>query len=331
MVNLTQDFKIHLVGHDWALELLRRQQQQERMPQSLLLTGLPNVGKSTLGKYLAQSLNCLNPPGPCGRCSSCRKVVSGNHPDVRIFDQAPEPLKIDQVRELQRELALSPHESRHRVAVLCQFERATTGAANALLKTLEEPPPQVVLILTATDPAHLLPTIVSRCQLVALRPVSRPEIQQALQTRWQANPAQAELLAQLAAGRLGWAVNALQDEGFLEWRRQLLDELLTLLHQGRAERLAYAYEMGRNRGAIGPLLGLWLTIWRDLLLLKSGSRAKIVNLDWQELLQPVADRLELDQVQQAVTRLHKALVNLEYNVNPRLNLEVVLLKLPIIT
>lgn len=322
-------FKTQLVGHQWAIALLSRQHQMGRTPQALLLTGLPNVGKSTLARFFAQSLNCLEASKPCGRCSSCRKITSGNHPDVRVFDDGNDTLKIDQIRDLQRELSLSPHESQYRVAILCNFERATVSAANALLKTLEEPARPVVLILTAADPGRLLPTIVSRCQNLALRPLPRQTILEALQTRWQATPKRAELLAQLAGGRLGWAVSALQDTDFLERREQRLQDLLGLLPMNRTDRLAYAYQLSRDPVAAKESLTLWLTIWRDLLLLRSDSRTKIINLDWQDKLQAIARQINLSQAMEMVARLRAALLNLERNVNLRLNLEIVLLKLPL--
>jgi len=327
-MNIHNQSDTQVVGHQWAIDLLHRQQAQEQVPQALLLTGPPNVGKSTLGRYLTQSLNCQGEARPCGQCLSCRKISSGNHPDVRILDSDDEPIKIDQIRELQRELSLSPHESRYRVALLCNFERATTSAANALLKTLEEPAEQVVLILTALDPSRLLPTIVSRCQMLVLRPLPPQTITEALQNRWQASPEQAELLAQLSAGRLGWAVRAMEDSSFLERREHHLKDLLDLLRMSRAGRLAYAQELSRDRRTLEETMVLWLTVWRDLLLLQSGCQTRLTNLDWQETLQPIAQRTTIAQAKAIVARLRTALTNLDHNVNPRLNLEVVLLKLP---
>lgn len=322
-------FKVQVIGHEWALELLERQQAAGRVPQALLLTGPPNVGKSTVARYLAQRLNCQGTPQPCGQCVSCRKIVSGNHPDVRIFDSDDQALKIDDIRNLQRELSLSPNEGRYRVVVLANFERATLSAANALLKTLEEPAAQAVLVLTATDPGALLPTIVSRCQMLALRPLATSLITEALQTVWQATPEQAELLAQLSAGRLGWAVRASTDQELLTRRERHLQELVELLGMGRAERLAYAQQLSRDGALLREVLILWLTVWRDLLLLQSGAaQTKIMNLDWRERLQALAAHSSLAQASDMVVRLRTALINLERNVNPRLNLEVLLLKLP---
>lgn len=324
----SQDSKVNVIGHDWAIELLQRQEQAGRVAQSLLLSGPPNIGKSTLGRFFAQYLNCqADEARPCGLCASCRKVVSGNHPDVRVFD-ADEPLKIDSIRNLQRELALSPVEGRYRVALLANFERATTSAANALLKTLEEPASQVVIMLTAVEPSSLLPTIVSRCQILKLRPLPTAEIVTALEQQWQAEPSQAELLSQLSAGRLGWAVNALIDEDFLTRRARFLDDMLDLLRMHRAERLGYAADLSRDSAALKEALVLWLMVWRDLLLLMSGGQTKIINLDWYESLQKIAYRSTMAQAKAMIVRLQTAYSNLDRNVNPRLNLEVMLLHWP---
>jgi DNA polymerase III subunit delta' len=323
-----QDYKVQPVGHDWAITLLKQQQLANRTPQALLLTGPPGVGKSTVARFFAQYLNCQGEMQPCGVCSSCRKMISGNHLGIHVFDDENESLKIEQVRELQRELSRSPKEGEYRVALLCNFERATISAANALLKTLEEPASQVVMILTAPETGILLPTIVSRCQILTLRALPAAEIVEALQARWQASPEQARLLAQLSAGRLGWAVKALTDESFLERRTQLLQDLLDLLQMSRAARLAYAQELSRDVSALREALIFWLTLWRDLMLIKSGTPTAIVNIDWQETLERVARAGDLLQIGEIVARLQKAIINLEYNVNPRLNLETLLFKLP---
>ncbi|MBN1995410.1 MAG: DNA polymerase III subunit delta' [Anaerolineae bacterium] len=320
--------QIHIVGHQWAVDLLKRQVTTGRTPQALLLTGPRSIGKSTVARFFAQYLNCLANAKPCGVCLSCRKVVSGNHPDVRIWDGDEETIKIDQIRELQRELSLSPYEGQYRAVLFCNFERATPSAANALLKTLEEPNPQVVLMLTATDPGALLPTIVSRCQILALRVLPTPEVATALQTFWQASPDQAELLAQLAAGRLGWAVRALADEKLLARREQYLQDLLNLGSMSRGERLAYANDLSQDPAMLQETLRSWLTIWRDLLLIQSGSKTRILNLDWQDTLQNLAGQSNPAQTKEMVVKLRTALANLDHNVNPRLNLETVLLKMP---
>lgn len=316
-----------VIGHQWAIELLQKQQQSGHPPHALLITGPPHVGKSTVGRFFAQSLACQSESKPCGQCLACRKVHSGNHPDVRFFDD-DDPIKIDQVRELQRSLSLSPVESEYRVTLLSNFERATTAAANALLKTLEEPSANVVLILTAVEASRLLPTIISRCQLLHLRTVPLPLLQDSLQTTWHVEPAQADLLTRLAGGRPGWAIQALADDAFLADRQQQLQDMVNLLYMNRAKRLAYTQDFGRDPAQLKRVIALWLTLWRDLLLLKSGSQSPLTNIDWLDTLQPVAAYLSLPQINRMLVQLRHQLYHLERNVNPRLILDVTLLKLP---
>ena len=135
-------------------------------------------------------------------------------------------------------------------------------------------------------------------------------------------------MAQLATGRLGWAVQALENENLLIHREQFLQDLLTLMGMNRVERLAYAYDLSRDPVIVKETLLSWLTIWRDLLLMNSGSQTKIANLDWYDTLQNLTKQSNITQVQEMLIRLRTALVNLEYNVNPRLNLEAVVLKMP---
>ncbi|HEY85103.1 MAG TPA: DNA polymerase III subunit delta' [Chloroflexi bacterium] len=300
----------------------------QRIPQSLLVTGPPQIGKATLARTFAMALNCQSEEKPCGQCNSCKKTLSGNHPDINILDAPQETLKIEQVRALQRDLSLRPHESPYKIVVLCDFERATSSAANALLKTLEEPPSYAVIILSAQNSSQLLPTIVSRCQIINLRPVADQVIITKLQTHWRASAEQAELIGRLAQGRLGWAVEALENPDALSLRHQYLDDLIDLSGKGHASRLAYAHSLAQKKESPAQALNLWLSWWRDVLLLNQGAKAKIVNIDYADKAQHFAQTVTLDNIIAAIKQTYTTLGNLNYNVNTRLNLEVLLLKLP---
>jgi DNA polymerase-3 subunit delta' len=295
----------------------------------LLITGQPNVGKGTLARSLAQSLLCTEAQRPCGACRACRLVAAGTHPDLRWVEPEGNSLKVEQVRELTRQLVLAPVEGPWQIAVLDRFEAATPGAANALLKTLEEPPPTVVLALLAQQAEALLPTIVSRCQVVALRPISRPVIERALREQWQVEAAQARLLSHLCGGRLGWAVSAATGTGLLERRGQQLDELGELLRNKRVERFAYAETLARReRRQILENLELWMGWWRDVLLLSSHSPTALTNVDRQEELCHAASLCDVATSHAALCALQAAQNQLALNANARLTLEVLLLGLP---
>jgi DNA polymerase-3 subunit delta' len=319
-----------IVGHAWAVKLLRQAAETGTVSHAYLFTGLPGVGKTTLARALASALLCQGEAAPCGDCRGCRLVASGNHPDLHVVEseQPGASLKIDQVRDLQRQLSLTPLEGRWRVAVLRRFEEATASAANALLKTLEEPASYVVLVVLARDAETLLPTIVSRCQQVSLRPVPAAQVEQALVERWGAEPEQAELLAHLSGGRLGWAVRTLEDGTGLQRRAQRLDELGELLRAPTTERFRYANRLARDPVAVQETLDLWLGWWRDVLLLAAEADAPLTNVDRKSALHDHARRFGVKRSTAMVEALRGAANHLKRNANPRLTLEVLMLDLP---
>jgi DNA polymerase-3 subunit delta' len=277
---------------------------------------------------LAQALNCDGQPVPCGQCRVCKLIAAGKYPDLHLVAPEGNALKIDQVRALQHDLALSPVEGRFRVAILEGMEKATAEASNALLKTLEEPPPHVVLVLIVPEAEALMPTIVSRCQPIALRPLSIEAVREALVERWSIDRERAEKLAHLSGGRLGWAVMAAQDESVLARRAQLLDDLMRLIEQGRVERFTYAEQMAADSSTAREALRLWQTWWRDVMLLASGSDATLTNSDRLDALRRHATQFSVDQARGAVAAIARALWQLDHNVNARLALEVLMLDLP---
>lgn len=329
-----------VVGHDWILTVLKNSIASERVSHAYLFTGPPHVGKRTLALNLAQALNCEDQEKPCGHCVSCRKISEGIHPDVRMVDRQyqahllqesltqQKALRIDTIRTIQEEVSLKPFEGQRKVFILCEAETMTGEAANCLLKTLEEPPPHAVLLLTASDARLLLPTIVSRCQVFELRLVTMRLIQRELQSRYGMNEERASFLARLSKGRIGWAVTAAQDGAVLEQREERLKQLLALPKMGRIDRLDYAEQLSRQPRSIASILGLWLDWWRDLLLVKGGCEEMISNVDLRTPMEEQARRHDLKEIHEFIKAIRDTLRHLEDNVNPRLALEVLMLDVP---
>jgi DNA polymerase-3 subunit delta' len=315
------------IGHDWAVAFLQQAIASGRVAHAYLITGARSVGKTHLALDLAAALNCTGAEPPCGHCAACLKTAALAHPDVTLVQAEGGRIKIDQARELQHTLALSPFEGRWRVCIVTDFETATREASNALLKTLEEPPSKVVLVLTATDATMLLPTIISRCQVLALRPVPTAAIQAALEQRWQLPAERASLIARLAAGRMGWAAQAVADAQVLARREQQMNTLLELVQAGRTGKL----ELSERLSAAGDLMELihvWETWWRDVLLLCSGCGHLVVNQDLADALQQVADQVGLAQARACLRSTEAVLDQLDHNANARLALDVLFLRWP---
>lgn len=318
-----------IIGHAWAVDLLIPAVAAGRPPHAVLITGPPNVGKGKLTVSLAQTLLCTDDQQPCGVCRACRLVASRSHPDLYWMEPAGASLKIDQVRELTRQLTLSPLEGPWQIAVFDRFERATLPATDALLKTLEEPPPSVILVLLAQQAEALLPTIVSRCQVIALRPVPRSIIEQALIARWGVEAEHARLLSHISGGRPGWAITALTLPEILDHRSQRLDDLVNLLCGTRVTRFAYAETLARQAPeTILETLELWTGWWRDLLLLTSHSPVPLTNIDRQPELEQISSLCDVNTARDALTALQVTMDQLSRNANTRLALEILSLNLP---
>src|SRR5512142_822370 len=211
-----------LIGHEWAVDMLKKHIINGTTRHAYLFAGPPGIGRRTLALRFAQALNCQTPLAagvPCGECRDCKQIAAMQHADLTIVQADAEggTLKVDQIREARRILTLKPYQVKYRVALFLRFQEANDNAANALLKTLEEAPAYAVLILTTDNPEQLLPTIVSRCEVLRLRPLEIERIKKELENRGIGSN-QAKLIAHISGGRFGYALRLAEDPSLLEKR-----------------------------------------------------------------------------------------------------------------
>jgi len=323
----------NMLGHQWAVELLKLSLSNGHIRHAYLFTGPQGIGRRTLALRFAQAINCTQfevPGEPCGECRSCQLFENMLHPDLSIVqsDMVGGNLKVDQVRELQHILSLTPYEAQFRIALILRFEEANQNAANALLKTLEEPPSQVIMLLTAQEPETLLPTIISRCELIRLRPLSIAEIAKGLQEQYGISTENAKLLSHISGGRPGYALRLHQNPEIMGRRKNWLGDHQRLLAANRVERFSYADEISKDKEEVESTLQIWSSFWRDVLLVTSGSSAPIINLDYKENINNLAVKLDLNTLKKIVEAFERTRQLIRQNVNTRLALEVLFLDLP---
>lgn len=322
----------NLLGHEWAVDMLRQHIAHDAARHAYLFAGPAGVGRRTLALRFAQALNCaqtVESGVPCGKCRDCKQIEAMQHPDLTIIKADCEggTLKVDQVREARRSLTLKPYQSKYRVAIFLRFQEANDNAANALLKVLEEAPSYAVLILTADSPEGLLPTIASRCEVLRLRPVP-VEIAGALLKERGADDESARLISHISGGRPGYALRLMQDQSALEFRREKLADLQTLLPATRVEKFSYAEKLSKDKDVMRRALLLWASFWRDVLLRVGGASTPIANADRAQEIEFLAGLVSLSEVRRVVSDLEKALARMDANVNARLLAEALLLDWP---
>ncbi|MDH4068164.1 MAG: DNA polymerase III subunit delta' [Dehalococcoidia bacterium] len=322
-----------VIGQDKILSLLNYSLKTNATAHAYLLVGPRHVGKGTLAINLAQALNCDGPEVPCGECRSCQRIRDGKHADVTpIGLDSRTEIGIDDIRGLQRFANLPPYEGKCKVFIIDEAEYLSTEAANSLLKILEEPPPRVTWLLLASEEKRLLPTIISRCQRLELKPVPSERVQEVLVNSYSVDADKAQLLTQLCHGRLGWALSALADCAILEQRSQRIDRLVSLLTAGLEQRFAYAQELAnqfsQDRKAGAEITEVWLNWWHDLMLIAGGCQEAIINVDYRAVLEEQAVGLSLGDIKEFLASLGLLQEAISKNVNPRLAWEWLMLNLP---
>lgn len=323
---------VPLYGHSWAQRLLTRQIARSTISHAYLITGPGRVGRRSLAVWFIQALYCENPPEPgvpCGECRPCQQAARLQHPDIHpvTTEEGAATIKIDQIRQLQRDLALVPYQAPYRIALLTNFEKATIGAQNALLKTLEEAPSRVILLLTADSPESVLPTIQSRCEVLRLRPMPVDALTAAL-TDSPKPVSEPAFLARIAGGRPGLALTLSQDSDQLALRKSWLDNLIQALHDDRIGRFKLAEQAAKDRANLRSGLELWSSFWRDVLLAKTGRLSALTNSDYAEEIQQTAAALTLEEAAQLLEEAEESLRGLDLNLNARLLVEVLTLGWP---
>jgi DNA polymerase III subunit delta' len=316
-----------IIGHKDILEILSMGISNNRLSHAYLFLGAEHIGKTTLATNFAQILQCQGKKKPCLKCTACRQIQAGNHPDTQIL-QGSTTIKIEEVRILQHKLSLNPYNALYKIVVIINASRMTFEAQSAFLKTLEEPSGNTILILTSINKNKLLPTILSRCQTIAFKNVSTTEIKEALKKRGVLG-GKADELARLSIGKPGLALKMIEESEFLTKREELIQMTLKIGKDSHSERLDKAGLLSKKgTEGIKVFLDFWLSWFRDLLLIKAKTAHLVTNIAHLEILKKQVLLYQENDLKDFINRLERAKEILNYNINLKLLLETLFLSLP---
>ncbi|MFZ5562911.1 MAG: DNA polymerase III subunit delta' [Thermodesulfobacteriota bacterium] len=313
------------------------------IPHAFLFTGIDGIGKRSAAMGFAMACNCLSPDAApsvnipthpttgvvlpfCGVCRICRAIATGIHPDVTEIRPEGDIIKIGRIRELIDRLAFRPHEARVRVVIIEDAGAMNTEAANALLKSLEEPPPRTLFFLTAGHPSDLLPTVVSRCRQVRFVPVSAENIGGLLRHRFAMPADEARAVALLSGGSVAKALTLAEGgseaESLTACRRWLAGELAALPSRPVPRVLAFAERLQKDRNRVGQWLAMLYGCLYDAVLWQCG-RSRVTGADLADDLRKISERATFE----ALARKLDAVADVEKAVARKLNVRLAMEKM----
>jgi DNA polymerase-3 subunit delta' len=323
----------HIIGQKLPIRRLQTFLQNATLPHALIFSGIAGIGKRTVARTVAMALNCQNNPDcatPCGHCLPCRQIISGSHPDVLLIEPQGNYLRIDQIRKLLSTLALKPFTAQRRVVVIADAQEMNKEAANALLKVLEEPPPDTVLILTTLQTSDLLPTIVSRCRNIRFNPLGADHIMSLLKDTDGIDERFIDTAAALSAGSVAKAKRL----STIFWRDQRnwliqaagVDHAANTGKRSIALALTFSAQLSQKKEQVPELLEILKTWIRDLTIWPYRPQS-VINNDYNKVLALTRPHMDDGQLLGMWNAIEKAQKDIAAKVNIRLTLDVMALRM----
>lgn len=322
-----------IIGHQAILNFLKESIKTNNLSHAFLFSGKKSLGKTTTALFFAKILQCESLSKnmiPCENCSACRQINNKVHPDTDILE-SEESFKIEEAKELQRNLNLGAFSSKYKIAIIVDAERMTFEAQNSLLKILEEPAKNTILILTTSEKGRVLPTIISRCQILEFRAVSTKDMKKAIngivvQSKEKIDDDLLTEITRVSLGRPGIALQYIKAPENIEQRKEIAEKTMELLGNNNYEKFNFANYLAKNISETKSFLDFWLSWFRDLLLLKENCPDSLINQSFKQSLEKCLEKYNEEKIKTILSEIKMAKIGLETtNINRRLLLENLLL------
>lgn len=316
-------------GQGVAIEFFRSVVNGNHLAHAYLFLGSSGLGKTLLAKNLVKFINCENPVKEAGRatdccevCSPCRKIQQNNHADLHWFEPtgASKRISITQIRSLQKEISLKTYEGKVKTFIVLEAQGMTNEAANSLLKTLEEPPQESLIILTATSLSGLLPTIISRCQVIKFFPLKSESLKEILSSEYKLDSEEVHFLSHQAEGRIGCALTLKESDALFQ-----KNQLINRISQGNLRGSSANIFNLKNKEELCTQISYLLNWFRDILVFKVGFLEKnIINIDRIKMITSECNRYSFEDLEEIIEKIDQADKLIKQSVNPKIVLEVML-------
>lgn len=317
-----------VIGHEQVIEHMQTAIERDRISHAYILNGESGSGKKTLANIFAAALQCEeHGKTPCGKCKSCLQAVSGNHPDIIKVLHEKASISVEDIRtQLNADIEIKPYSSKYKIYIVADADKMTEQAQNALLKTIEEPPAYGIIMLLVTNKNKLLPTILSRCVTLNLKPVSTDLIRDYLMKEYQVPDYNAELSAKFSQGNLGKAVRYSTSEEFNESKEKILHLLKYVEGMQVYEILEGIKQLGEHKLDIYDYIDIMMLWYRDILLYKaSGNPNHLLFRSEYPYIKRQAEKIGYDGIERVLRAMDKAKERLRANVNFDIAMELMLL------
>ncbi len=318
-----------IIGQEQIRGHLQTALKTRRISHAYIINGDRNAGKEFIAKIFSMALQCeKGGEEPCQECHSCKQALSGNHPDIiRLVHEKPNTIGVEDIRtQINQDIGIKPYQGPYKVYLINEGEKMTVQAQNALLKTLEEPPEYGVILILTSSVETLLPTILSRCVVLNMRPVLDQQVKKYLMETLQIPDYKAEVCTAFARGNIGRAKLLASSEEFENVREEAVTLLKYINEMEISEIVTAIKKITEYQFDVTDYLDI-LSIWyRDILMFKAMNDANHLIFKQEiQYIKKVADRSSYEGIEQVLNALEKAKSRLAANVSFDLTMELLLL------
>ncbi|NLL72818.1 MAG: DNA polymerase III subunit delta' [Clostridiales bacterium] len=324
-----QDFT-GIIGQDGIINHLQNAISAHKISHAYIFHGEEGMGKKTFASLFAKTLQCTGKEThPCNKCQSCMQSDSGNQPDIVWITHEKASIGVDDIRtQINADIQIRPYQSSYKIYIINSAEKMTESAQNALLKTIEEPPEYAIVLLLASSTQQLLPTILSRCVVLDLKPINKQDIKEYLMTYHQIPDYKAELAASFSGGNIGKAIRYASSEDFEGKKEDILHILRYIDQMELHEIIAGIKTISENKASIDDYIDIMLLWFRDVLILKATKDPNLLLFkDEFQTIKKQANVRSYDKIENIIKSMEEAKAKLKANVNFDITIELMLLKI----